>query len=179
MNTRAILIDRAMGSQRPSLASSADVQALEAVPFAQRCEAVSTLDAIRIGASHDPQAPALQFLPGADAAEPAQVWSHGEFLAHVTRAANLFHVLGVGPDDVVSLLLPLVPQGSGVLDVGCGIGATTAWMVRRYGCRVYAIDIVADFVDAAARRFAGDGMAERATAQRLRTSLASTPQRTS
>ena len=30
MNTRAILIDRAMGSQRPSLASSADVQALEA-----------------------------------------------------------------------------------------------------------------------------------------------------
>ncbi len=54
-----------------------------------------------------------------------------------------------------------------VLDVGCGIGATTAWMVRRYGCRVYAIDIVADFVDAAARRFAGDGMAERATAQKM------------
>lgn len=115
MNTRAILIDRAMGSQRPSLASSADVQALEAVPFAQRCEAVSTLDAIRIGAAHDPQAPALQFLPGADAAEPAQVWSHGEFLAHVTRAANLFHVLGVGPDDVVSLLLPLVPQAFAAL----------------------------------------------------------------
>ena len=55
--SRAILIDQVMGAHRPSMAAAADVLAIEAVPFAQRCEAVSTLDAIRIGASHNPQGP--------------------------------------------------------------------------------------------------------------------------
>src|SRR4030095_14029963 len=36
--------------------------------------------------------------------------SHGAFVARATQAANAFHALGVGPEDVVSVLLPLLPQ---------------------------------------------------------------------
>ena len=108
--TRAVLMDRLFGEQRPSLASLQDVQALEATPFRERVDAPSTLDAIRIGAAYDPAAPAIQFLPNADPAEPALVISHAQFLARVYQSANLFASLGVGPNDVVSLMLPLVPQ---------------------------------------------------------------------
>ena len=107
---RALLIDRRMGAKRPSLASAADVAAIEAVPLAERLEAASTYEAIQIGARHNPEAPAIQFLPTCDPAEPASVLSYAQFLARVTQAANLFTALGVGPNDVVSLLLPLVPQ---------------------------------------------------------------------
>jgi fatty-acyl-CoA synthase len=107
---RAVLIDRLFGEQRPVLVSNAQVRAVEATPFHERVDAASTFDALRIGAARDPQAPAIQFLPNADPAQPALVISHAQFLARVTQAANLFASLGVGRDDVVSFLLPLVPQ---------------------------------------------------------------------
>ncbi len=108
--TRAILIDRIIGEQRPSLSRAEDVLAIEAVPFRERVAAASTYDAIRLGAGHNPSAPALQFLPNADPAETALVISHEQFLGRLHQAANLYHSLGVGPQDVVSFLLPLVPQ---------------------------------------------------------------------
>jgi fatty-acyl-CoA synthase len=108
--SRAILIDREMGPERASLVSAADVAAVEAVPLAQRLEAASTYEAIQIGARHNPDAPAIQFLPTCSLDEAPLVVSHAQFLARVTQAANLFGALGVGPSDVVSLLLPLLPQ---------------------------------------------------------------------
>lgn len=110
VETRAILMDRRMGAARPSLATAADVAAIEAVPLHERLEAASTYEAIQIGARRDPAAPAIQFLPTCDPAEDAVVITHAQFLARVTQAANLFTSLGVGPTDVVTLLLPLVPQ---------------------------------------------------------------------
>ena len=107
---RAILIDRLMGETRPSLATPADLMALEVVPFRERIAAASTYEALRLGAAHDPMAPALQFLQNADPTDPALIISHGEFFRRVTQAANLFSALGVGPNEVVSLMLPLVPQ---------------------------------------------------------------------
>ena len=108
--SRAILIDRHMGSSFAPLRTAADVAAVEAVPIAQRLEPASTYAALQIGAAYQPDAPAIQFLPNADPTEVAVVISHAQFLARVTQSANLFHQLGVGPTDVVSLLLPLVPQ---------------------------------------------------------------------
>jgi fatty-acyl-CoA synthase len=108
--SRAILIDRSMGAQRPGLATAADVAAIEAVPLQERLEAASTYDAIRIGAALDPGAPAIQFLTTCDPLEATFDISHGEFFKRVTQAANLLTSLGVEPGDVVSQLLPLVPQ---------------------------------------------------------------------
>ena len=107
---RALLLDRVIGDRIPSLASAADVQAFERVPCAERIAAASTYDAIRIGAAHDPGAPALQFLPNASHEDTPIVIGHAQFVVRVTQAANMFHSLGVGPDDVVSFLLPLLPQ---------------------------------------------------------------------
>ena len=36
--------------------------------------------------------------------------TYRDFVARVTQAANMFHALGVGKDDVVSFMLPLVPD---------------------------------------------------------------------
>jgi fatty-acyl-CoA synthase len=106
----AHLLDRLIGEDFPSFATDADVAAFEATPYADRIAATSTFQALQIGAAHDPSAPALQFLANADPADEPTVISHGQFIAAVTQAANAFHALGVGPYDVVSFLLPLIPQ---------------------------------------------------------------------
>ena len=108
--TRAHLLDRVIGGDWPDLSTSAKLAAFEATPFAERIAARSTYEAIRIGASHDPDAPAMHFLSNADPDEAPVTISYGRFLARVTQTANLFTALGVGPGDVVSFLLPLLPQ---------------------------------------------------------------------
>jgi fatty-acyl-CoA synthase len=107
---RALLIDRVIGETFPSLASAADVRAVEAVPWTQRIAAVSTFDAIKIGAAHNPQAPAIQFLPTASPDEAPIIITYQQLVARITQTANAMHALGVGPTDVVSFLLPLLPQ---------------------------------------------------------------------
>jgi fatty-acyl-CoA synthase len=104
------LLDRIVGSEYPSFATDADVRAFEEVPYADRIAAESTYDAIRLGAAHNPDAPAIQYLPNADPADTAIVISHRDFVGRVTQAANVFHALGVGRNDVVSFLLPLLPE---------------------------------------------------------------------
>ncbi|MEZ5730570.1 MAG: AMP-binding protein, partial [Burkholderiaceae bacterium] len=111
----AIPLDRVIGASVPSLASAADVEAIEAVPLRERLAALNTYDAIRVGAARDPNAPAIEFLPNADPTDTPITISHGQFVARVTQTANLLHSLGVGPNDVVSFLLPLVPQSFFVL----------------------------------------------------------------
>jgi fatty-acyl-CoA synthase len=109
------LLDHRIGVTWPSLATAADLAAFEAVPYRERIAAESTYDALRIGASHAPAAPAILFLANAEPDEPPLAISHREFFGRVAQAANAFHALGVGAGDVVSLLLPLVPQAFSAL----------------------------------------------------------------
>src|ERR1700761_547761 len=103
-------LDRLIGNEYPTFASDADVRAFEQVPYADRILAPSTYDAIKLGAARDPDAPAIQFLPNADPADTPIVITHRDFIARVTQAANMFHALGAGDSDVVSFLLPLLPE---------------------------------------------------------------------
>ncbi|HUN50254.1 MAG TPA: AMP-binding protein, partial [Candidatus Sulfotelmatobacter sp.] len=103
-------LDRIVGNEYPIFASDADVRSFERVPYAERIAAQSTYDAIKLGAARNPDAPAIQFLANADPAETPLVISHRDFVARVTQAANMFHALGVGADDVVSFMLPLLPE---------------------------------------------------------------------
>lgn len=104
------LLDRLIGNEYPSFATDAELSAFEQVPYADRIAAPSTYDALKLGAAHDPDAPAIQFLPNADPADQPIVISHHDFVSRVTQAANMFHALGVGSGDVVSFLLPLLPE---------------------------------------------------------------------
>ena len=93
----------------------ADIEALEKVPIEERLTFLNTYAMITQGAAINPEAPAISFfLSGADYANPTHV-TYREFLAQVTRTANLFHDLGVGPRDVISYLLPNLPQTHYVL----------------------------------------------------------------
>src|SRR5581483_7143949 len=103
-------LDRLIGDEYPIFANEADVRAFEQVPYADRIAAQSTYDAIRLGASKNPDAPAIQFLPNADPADTPIVISYRDFVARVTQAANMFHALGASGSDVISLLLPLLPD---------------------------------------------------------------------
>src|SRR6185312_9691936 len=104
------LLDRVIGSDYPDFADDAEVRAFEQTPYAERIAAQSTYDAIKLGAAHNPDAPALQFLPNADPADQPVTITYRDFVGRVTQAANMFHALGVGKDDVVSFLLPLLPD---------------------------------------------------------------------
>ena len=108
--SRAMLLDRVIGNSFPNLAAAADITAFEGVPYVERIAAVSTFDAIKLGAAHNAGAAAVQFLPTASPDDTPLVITHGQLVARVTQAANMFHSLGVGPSDVVSFLLPLLPQ---------------------------------------------------------------------
>jgi fatty-acyl-CoA synthase len=103
-------LDRAIGDDYPCFATAADIRAFEQVAYSERIAAQSTFDALKCGASANPDAPAIQFLPSADPADVPLVVSYRELIAKVTQAANMFHALGVGPNDVVSFLLPLIPE---------------------------------------------------------------------
>jgi fatty-acyl-CoA synthase len=104
------LLDRIIGSEYPSLASDAERRAFEEILYTDRIAAQGTYDAIRLGAAHNPDALAIQYLPNADPADKPIVISYRDFFAGVTQAANMFHALGINGDDVVSFLLPLIPE---------------------------------------------------------------------
>ena len=104
------LLDRMIGDNYPDLASDAEVLDFEKTPYADRIAAASTYEAIKLGAAHNPDAPAIKFLANADPADQPLVISYRDFVGRVTQAANMFHALGVGPGEVVSFLLPLVPD---------------------------------------------------------------------
>jgi fatty-acyl-CoA synthase len=104
------LLDRRIGNDYPSFANDAELRAFEATPYADRIAAQSTYEALKLGAAHNGGAPAIQFLANADPADQPIVISYRDFIARVTQAANMFHALGVGPGDVVSFMLPLLPD---------------------------------------------------------------------
>jgi fatty-acyl-CoA synthase len=104
------LLDRMIGDNYPDLASDAEVLDFEKTPYADRIAAASTYEAIKLGAALNPDAPAIKFLANADPADQPLVISYRDFVGRVTQAANMFHALGVGPGNVVSFLLPLVPD---------------------------------------------------------------------
>lgn len=70
----------------------------------------STYDMIGAAARAHPEAPALSFfLRVEDHAHP-QVWNYEALFSRITATANFLHELGTGPDDVVALVLPNLPQ---------------------------------------------------------------------
>lgn len=100
----------------------ADLEAIEKIPIRERLPFFNTYDLIKHGAAIDPDAIAISFLmSGAQYAHSTQI-TYSDFLAQITRTANLFHDLGLSANDVVSYLLPNLPHCHYVLWGGQAAG---------------------------------------------------------
>src|SRR5882757_9918164 len=92
--------------ERPLVLTPADLPAVEAVPLDERDLPASTYDLLGRAADRYADQPALYLLgEGADWRN-APLWTYRELLAQVTRAANLYHSLGLTPGAAVALMLP-------------------------------------------------------------------------
>ncbi len=92
------------------ITTMADVLEFEKVPLEQRLKATNTYDLIKYGASLDPDALALTFLLSGEHYNQPLPLNYRDLMRNITQAANLLHDLGIGPTDVVSYLLPNIPQ---------------------------------------------------------------------
>ncbi len=91
---------RALGDIR----SIKDVEALETRPYDDLVTARSVYDLFVNTAQFCGNRPAVTVLRSADPTDVEVTFSHAEFLGEVTRAANLFTSLGVGHEDVVTII---------------------------------------------------------------------------
>ena len=97
-------------SEQFVIRSVRDIEEIEKTPYQDRLPADNTYAAIAYGASLNPEAPAISFMLNGDTYDQPMVISYKELIRKIRQSANLFHDLGVGPTDVVTYLLPNLPQ---------------------------------------------------------------------
>lgn len=92
------------------IATRTDVERESRIPFAERQLPASTYDPLCRAAERHADRIVLQFPPQGRPDETPVAFRYGDFVTEVTRTANLFHRLGLGPDDTAVLILPNAPQ---------------------------------------------------------------------
>ncbi|MEN8164030.1 MAG: acyl-CoA synthetase [Acidobacteriota bacterium] len=102
-------------AERITIRDLSDIAAIERIPVEERCPETSTLELIERGAAIDPGATAIHFIAGGEQWDQSQEITFAQLLARVRQTANLFTSLGIGPEDVVTYLLPNLPQTHFVL----------------------------------------------------------------
>jgi len=90
--------------------SIADIETIEKTPYSERIKAGSTFEAIEAGAAINSEAVALSFIQSGDAWDDPVRVPYGALIHKIRQAANMFHDMGVRPTDVVTYLLPNLPQ---------------------------------------------------------------------
>jgi arsenite methyltransferase len=86
---------------------------------------------------------------------------HGEsFFDFAAYAGFTKHIGGIGATEELAASCH-IGEGSYVLDVGCGAGATPCFLAKRYRCRVVGVDILAGMIDRCNERARREGVADR------------------
>lgn len=97
------------GPAEPPVAGAADIAAIEAAGWPADLPA-TTYEVFRRAAERFGDATALSFFLAVDDHRRTRDCSYRALFAEVTRAANVFTRLGVGPADVVAYVLPNLPE---------------------------------------------------------------------
>lgn len=97
------------------IAGVADIENIEKVPLSERVKEKSTYELIEKGTSLNPESVAISFLKDGDSFDQPLQITHKQLMIKIRQTANMLHDLGVGPDDVVTYLLPNLPQTHYVL----------------------------------------------------------------
>ncbi len=93
-----------------AIATMVDIEELEQVPLANRDLPRSTFEALQRGAAVRPDKVSLQFFLRGDAYNDAFFYTSTDLIDLVTQTSNMFHGLGIRKGDVVSMILPNLPQ---------------------------------------------------------------------
>jgi fatty-acyl-CoA synthase len=88
----------------------ADIEEIEKVPLDERVKERSTYEVIENGAQINPDGVAISFLHDGDSYEAPVRITYGELIGKIRQTANLLNDLGIGPRDVVTYVLPNLPQ---------------------------------------------------------------------
>lgn len=89
---------------------TASIDDIEAIERCAPALPASTYDMLGQSAAAHADAPALSFFLRAQDHEHPSTWDYATLFAKVTAAANFFHGLGVGKDDVIAFVLPNLPE---------------------------------------------------------------------
>lgn len=87
-----------------------DIEEIEKVPVRERIKENSTYQLIYKGAQINPEAPAISFILNGDTYNTPQVIPYKELIRKLRQTANLFYDLGIRDNDVVTYILPNIPQ---------------------------------------------------------------------
>jgi acyl-coenzyme A synthetase/AMP-(fatty) acid ligase len=82
------------------------IEVIEKVPLAARLTVRSTYELIREAAAKDPERTAITLLPEGEQADQPVRLSYRALLSSIQQTANLLADLGLGPQEVIALLLP-------------------------------------------------------------------------
>lgn len=94
----------------PVLETLANVEEFEQTPLLEQFPYTDSYKLIADSARRFGESTALEFLLQGLPDEPSQVVTFGELGQQITRTANLLDKLGVGENDAVSIILPILPQ---------------------------------------------------------------------
>ena len=94
----------------PVICSLADIEAIERTPLNEAIDVRTTRDLIAASVKDFADKPAFHFLTDGNAEETPLTVTYRELGERMTRAANMFHAIGVGPRDTVAYLLPNLPE---------------------------------------------------------------------
>ena len=94
----------------PVMEAIEDVEEFERTPREQQFPYSDSYNLISDSARRFGDDIALEFLLQGLPDEPSQSVSFAELSAQITRTANALHGLGIGPEDAVSIVLPILPQ---------------------------------------------------------------------
>lgn len=92
-----------------------DIEEIEKTPYTEHFTQRSTLELLEQGAARNPDKTAISFLQNGDSFDQPLEIDYRTFISRIRQAANLFNDLGVGAQDVVTYVLPNLPQTHYVL----------------------------------------------------------------
>jgi fatty-acyl-CoA synthase len=87
-----------------------DIKTIEARPYREFMPHQSVYGALQSVAIEHGQRSALTFIQDATANTLSKTWTHAEFFAQITRAANLFSSIAGNDKPRIAMLLPAIPQ---------------------------------------------------------------------
>jgi fatty-acyl-CoA synthase len=135
-------------TDRPSivLRSLKDIQEVEKRPLQDRNLPSSTYQLLEQGAAISPDKAAIRYLLRGTHYHQSHDYSFTELMGHIRKAANAFHALGIGSRDVISYLLPNLPQTYFSM-----IGGETAGIINPINPLLEA-EVIAGIMNAAGSR---------------------------